>query len=173
MASTYERRPRGDGFIGYEYTSRAVDERHESMVADAYRNFGWIPDGSRNGRLNFKRDRTLTNRTELVRLQRQFDSHMRELESLEQAPRRKATMVGLTMGFAGCVLLGGATFAYLGGLLVLMIALAIPGFACWIGAYPLSLVTQRNETERNEPVIDHLYDVSIEVCRKANALLNR
>lgn len=161
-------------FVGYEYTSVRADGAHESMVIDAYRNFGWLPDGSRRGgELHFKRDRNLLNRTELTRLQRQFDSHMRELETLGKAPARKSSIIGWCVGLIGCVFLGGATFSYLGGLMGLMVALAIPGFLCWLGVGPLAKRIRKIMTERNEPAIDHLHDVNYDVCRRANSLLMR
>ena len=161
-------------FVGYEYASVKVGAAHRSMVADAYRNFGWTPAGEpQRGMLEFKRDRGLLNRTELTRLQRQFDAHLRDLERLEKAPARKASIVGWSVGLAGCVFLGGATFAYLGGLMMLMAILAVPGFLCWLGSYPLATWTRRMVTERNRAAIDHLHDMNYAVCRRANALLPR
>ncbi|MBW3088219.1 response regulator transcription factor [Bifidobacterium sp. 82T24] len=156
-------------FVGYEYTSVRVGGAHESMVVDAYRNFGWLPDGfGRGGMLNFKRDRNLLNRTKLIRLQRQFDAHMRELETLEQAPVRKSSIVGLCVGLVGCVFLGGATFAYLNGLMVLMVAPAVPGFLCWLGAGLLAKRMRRITVERNGPAIE-----LDELVLRVEALLRR
>ncbi|RSX57227.1 hypothetical protein [Bifidobacterium samirii] len=161
-------------FVGYEYTSVKVGDALRSMVADAYHNFGWTPtDGSRRGVLEFRRDRNLLNRAELTRLQRQFDAHLRELETLNRAPARKSSIVGWSVGLAGCVFLGGATFAYLGGLMMLMVILAVPGFLCWFGAHPIAKWVRRIVAERSEPAIDHLYDVNYDVCRRANSLLLR
>lgn len=160
-------------FVGYEYTSVRVGAAHESMVVDGYRNFGWMPDGSRNGMLRFKRDRSLLNKTELTRLQRQFDSHLRELDSLEKVPGHKSSLIGWCVGLLGCVFLGGATFSYLGGFMVLMVVLAVPGFLCWLGAAPIANKIRRIVEVRNEPAIDHLYDMNYDVCRRANALLMR
>lgn len=160
-------------FVGYEYTSVRVSAAHESMVVDGYRNFGWLPDGSRNGMLRFKRDRSLLNKTELTRLQRQFDSHLRELDSLEKAPGYKSSLIGWCVGLLGCVFLGGATFSYLGGFMVLMVVLAVPGFLCWLGAAPIANKIRRVVEVCNEPTIDHLYDMNYDVCRRANSLLMR
>lgn len=160
-------------FVGYEYTSVRVSAARESMVVDSYRNFGWLPDGSRNGMLRFKRDRSLLNKTELTRLQRQFDSHLRELDSLEKVPGHKSSLIGWCVGLLGCVFLGGATFSYLGGFMVLMVVLAVPGFLCWLGAAPIANKIRRIVEVRNEPAIDHLYDMNYDVCRRANSLLMR
>ena len=161
-------------FVGYEYTCVKVDAANRSMVADAYRNFGWMTvDGARRGMLEFKRDRNLLNRVELTRLQRQFDAHMRELERLERTPARRSSIVGWSVGLAGCVFLGGATFAYLAGLMALMVVLAVPGFLCWFGAHPLAKRVRRTAEERNVTAIDHLCDMNYDVCRRANALLPR
>lgn len=65
------------------------------------------------------------------------------------------------------------TFSYLGGLMALMVALAIPGFLCWLGAGPLAKRICKIMTERNEPAIDHLHGVNFDVCRRANSMLMR
>ncbi|MCH9276794.1 hypothetical protein JS533_011000 [Bifidobacterium amazonense] len=174
MESRYE--GNATDFVGYEYTIAHVGTAYESMVADGYRNFGWVPDGperSGHGELRFKRDRSLPNRAGLTRLQRQFDSHIRELERLENAPARTSSIVGLSAGLIGCVFLGGATFSYLGGLMALMVVLAIPGFLCWLGAWPAAKRARSIVTARNEPAIDHLHDMNYDVCRHANSLLMR
>lgn len=158
-------------FIGYEYTSVRASVTHESMVVDGYRNFGWQLDGVRRGVLTFKRDRNLLNKTELTRLQRQFDAHLRELDMLEHDPAHRSSFIACAIGLIGCALLGGATFAYLDGLVTLMIVLAVPGFLCWIVAYPIRRRLRHWFQMRSEPAIEHLLDVNYDVCRRASALL--
>lgn len=131
-----------NGFIGYEYHNVSVERNMELIYTDGYENFGWTREdatasliGISTVSIKFKRDRKIRNKAELTRLQRQFDACVSEIVTLEKSKKSRASITALTIGFLGCAFLGCATFAYLAGLLPLMIILAIPGFLCWILPY--------------------------------------
>ncbi|MBW3091046.1 hypothetical protein [Bifidobacterium miconisargentati] len=61
---------------------------------------------------------------------------------------------------------------FLAAMLVLMVILAVPGFACWIAAYPVCRAIAASTGRRNAQTIEHLYDLNDDVCRKASGLLS-
>lgn len=135
------------GFVGFEYLEVSAKRSMESMYVDGYRNFGWEFEGasaqeagSGAVRLKFKRDRRIPSKAELTRLQRQFEACTLEIEALERSKTTAAAIAAFTIGLAGSAFLGGAVFAYLNGLLPLMVILAVPGFLGWIA--PLLLLSE-------------------------------
>ena len=87
-------------------------------------NFGWEPDDnlpqSSQSRhpgaekmmtLRLKRDRKIVNKTELTRLQRNFEACVREIQSLENSKTSKATIWALAAGVIGTAFIACSTFA--------------------------------------------------------------
>ncbi|OZG60199.1 hypothetical protein BLEM_1888 [Bifidobacterium lemurum] len=164
-------------FIGYEYRTMQVPADLEGLVIDSYRSFGWMLDAASprqtigNSELRFKRDRQIRNKAELSRLQRQFDSSIQRVNALHASPRTKASIVSFTLGILGCVFLGGSMFSYLGGLMALMIILAVPGFILWIAAYPAYRAVLASAQQKAAPQIEAVYDSIYELTKRASGLL--
>ena len=169
----------GADFIGYEYKEVTVAHDMESIFADGYPNFGWDLEGRSNPfiglssvNLKFKRDRKIRNKAELTRLQRQFESNVMEIERLEQSKSTTAQATALTVGIIGTALLACATFAFIyGGMILLMALLAVPGFIGWFLAYPLFKRVLAKKRTAITPLIEQQYDTIYEVCEKAHGLL--
>lgn len=168
----------GNKFVGYEYKSITVDRDMESIYADGYQNFGWILESTSKPQvgvntiaMKFKRDRKIRNKAELTRLQRQFDACASEVTRMEKSKTSHATAVALIVGLIGTAFLAGATFAYLGGLIVLCIVLALPGFIGWILPNFLHHSTYAKQAAKVDPLIEKKQDEIYEVCERANALL--
>lgn len=168
----------GSNFIGYEYRDITIDRDMESLYADGYQNFGWVLDNTSSlyaglgvVTMKFKRDRKIRNKAELTRLQRQFDACANEITSMEKSKAAGASIAAFSVGIIGTAFMAGATFAYLGGLIVLCIILAIPGFMGWILPYFLYNSTYAKKTAKVAPLIDSKYDEIYEVCERANSLL--
>lgn len=164
-------------FIGYEYTTVNASGETESLVTDGYRSFGWKAEGRERCLgfgsigLKFKRDRKIRNKAELSRLQREFDSHIKEMETLVESKTTGAQIVSLVIGFFATVFMAGAVFSYLGGLLPLMIILAVPGFVGWILPYFCYKSIRRKRTTKVSELMETHYDAIYEICEKANGLL--
>ena len=165
------------GFVGFEYLEISAKRSMESMYVDGYRNFGWKFEGasaqeagSGAVRLKFKRDRRIPSKAELTRLQRQFDACALEIEALERS-RTTAAIAAFTIGLAGTAFLGGAVFAYLNGLLPLMVVLAVPGFLCWIAPYFCYQKIRQRRTEQVSPIIEQKNDEICSVCEQGCRLL--
>lgn len=164
-------------FVGYEYKEVTVRDKFSSMYADSYGNFGWQlegMDGSILGKkevtLKLKRDRKVANKAELTRLQQQFESCMNEIISLENSKVIGAAAAAYIVGVIGTAFMAGSVFAYIGGMLVLSVILAVPGFIGWIVPYVIYHKLQKKKTSQVEPLINQKYDEIYQVCEKASAL---
>lgn len=183
----------GAGYTGYEYREIAVPEQYASLCMDSYPCFGWETDPNRqaaetqssfsNGRsvqktekktLFFRRNRNISNKAELTRLQRHFDSCVAELEALERAKTTQATIAALVIGLIGTAFMAGSTFAVVAEppIIWLTVLLAIPGFAGWIIPYFAYRALSRKKTAEIEPLIEQKYDEIYELCEKGSHLLH-
>lgn len=84
----------------------------------------------------------------------------------------RAAITAFTIGFLGCVFLGGATFSYLAGMLPLMVILAVPGFLGWILPYFCYRSILKKHGAKIAPLIEKKQDEIYDVCEKANSLLS-
>lgn len=169
---------RENNFIGYEYKDVTTKQEMESMYADGYRNFGWQletitdpknPQGTVN--MKFKRDRKIVNKTELTRLQRQFETCVEEVAHMERSKTMGASIAAFTVGIIGTAFMALSTFSYLNGSVLLMIVFAVPGFLGWMIPYFCYKVIRRNKMDKIAPLIEQKYDEIYSVCEKANRLL--
>lgn len=180
------------GFIGYEYKEVTADQGQLSFLMDGYGNFGWEPDenvmpctlekyperagkgGDRKVLLRLKRDRKIINKTELTRLQRNFEACVAEIAHLEKEKTAGPSAIAVTTGIIGTAFMAGATFAVTAPVpqVILTIILAIPGFAGWIAPWFLYRRGVRRQTEKITPLIEEKYDEIYEICEKGSKLLN-
>lgn len=168
-----------NGYVGYEYKDVTVKRSMESVYVDGYSNFGWIIEGTSipvgkvdSLTLKFKRDRKIRNKSELTRLQRQFDTCVSEILSLESSKYIKASAVAYIIGVVGTAFMAGSVFAVTAGRIMPTIILAIPGFIGWIIPYICYRKISMNKTEQITPLIDQKYDEIYDVCEKANNLIS-
>lgn len=166
-------------FIGYEYRDITVKKTMQSVYADSFGSFGWIAEGIGEavGKVDsvimrFKRDRKIRNKSELTRLQRQFEACTAEIISLEKSKVTKAAATAYVVGLIGCVFMAGSVFAVTAGNIPICVVLAVPGFLGWIAPYLIFRGMNRKRTEVVNPLIDQKYDELYSVCERANALLN-
>ena len=164
-------------FIGYEYKDLPVKQKNEAIYIDGYVNFGWtlediVPSPIYNEViLKFKRDRKIRNKTEITRLQRQFDAGINEINKMEFSKLLLPSIVAYGLGLIGTAFLTGSVFSYLGGLIALCILLAIPGFLGWGVPYFLYTKLSRKKALEIDPLIEQKFDEMYEVCEKAHSLL--
>ena len=167
-------------YVGYEYRDVSVDSSMEALYVDSYESFGWQFEGRQPSLLGittgsvglkFKRDRKILNKAELTRLQRQFDSCVSEITRMDQSKASYASIVAFTIGIIGTAFMAGATFAFLGNLIVLCIVLAVPAFIGWIVPYFAYRSAFEKKNTKVTPLIESKYDEIYEVCEKANRLL--
>lgn len=174
-------------FVGYEYKEVSTDKSRVSFLLDGYENFGWKLDGnlsedsgeSRSPMkqhkviLRLKRNRKIVNKMELTRLQRNFESCVREIDILEKSKTSAATICALIIAVAGTAFMAGATFAVTARPphVALCILLAIPGFIGWILPYFVYKRVLGKQTEKVISLIEEEYDEIYEICEKGSRLL--
>ncbi len=183
------------GHIGYEYREITVSRGLSPLCLDSYPCFGWEPDpnheagqvrhskwSSRPGQpqkrdmvtLYFRRKRSICNKAELTRLQRNFDSCIAELQALERSKTTSAMIAALTVALIGCAFMAGATFAVTAEppIIWLTILLAIPGFIGWIVPYFLYRKLVQKKTSEIEPLMESKYDEIEGLCEKGSRLIH-
>ncbi|MHB9291764.1 hypothetical protein Holit_00847 [Hollandina sp. SP2] len=173
-------------FIAYEYKNVTAARGLESIYLDSFPSFGWELDGiispvdksmpvSRPGgaavSLKFKRHRKIKNKAALARLERQFEDSLQVIEGLEKSKTSVAGIAAFTIGIIGAAFMAGSVFAYMAGMLPLMVILAIPGFFGWIFPYFCYTGVKAKQVQKASPLIDKQFDAVYEVCEKAHALL--
>lgn len=175
-------------FVGYEYKEVITDKSRVSFLLDGYENFGWELDGNiteifeenrnpmkqNNVILRLKRNRKIINKMELTRLQRNFESCVRDIDTLEKSKTSVATVYALIIAVVGTAFMAGATFAVTAQppYVSLCILLAIPGFIGWILPYFVYKKVLGKQIEKVTPLIEEKYDEIYEICEKGNRLLS-
>ena len=190
----YENEKTERGHVGYEYREITVPRELSSLCRDSYPCFGWEADpnheaaagGGRVPRhspaagqretvtLCFRRNRSIRNKAELTRLQRNFDSCVAELQALERAKTASATIAALVVALTGTAFMAGATFAAVAEppIIWLTILLAIPGFLGWILPVFLYRRLVRKRTAEIKPLQEQKYDEIDTICEKGSRLLH-
>lgn len=173
-------------FVGYDYMEVVTSPEKVSFLMDSYENFGWIVDGNissdqlsnkrpayTNVILRLKRDRKIVNKTELTRLQRNFESCIKEIDQMEKSKTSSATMYALIIGITGTAFMAGSVFAVTAEppKILLCTILAIPAFLGWILPYFTYKNIVKVRSEKVEPFIEKKRDEIYELCEKGNKLL--
>ena len=167
-------------FMGYEYKNVTVKHEIADIYIDCFPYFGWILERKmstlnwiKSITLKFKRDRKIINKIELTRLQREFESRIREIDKLTTSMNVNAVTMACIVGIIGTAFMAGATFAFLADMILLCIILAVPAFIGWIIPYFCYVKILEKKTKKNEPLIEQQYDLMYEACEKANMLCHK
>ena len=166
-------------FTAYEYKEIVVSSDRASFYLDSYESFGWkqdenfLPQESRDRvTLHLKRDRKLVNKTELTRLQRNFEANLEEIRSMEHSKTSAATLWASCIALVGTAFIAGAVFAVTADppQIVLCILLAIPGFAGWIAPWFVYRWVRDRKTRKVTPFIEAKIEEIYEICEKGQSL---
>ena len=166
-------------YVGYDYTEVTVKCGNENIYLDNYPNFGWELDERCLSPmkfdavvLKFKRGRKIQNKTELTRLQRQFESGIKEIKRLKRSTKIKSSVIAYVIGvIAGGFLAGAILCQLLAGILFLTILFGIIGAAGSLLSYAAFALIGKRLAAKVDPIIEHQYDEIYEVCEKASKLL--
>lgn len=163
-------------FIGLEYLEIESAERYAPLYEDGYANLGWElaskkEYGTSKVILRFRRDRKIRNKAELTRLQRKFDSVVRDIIQLERSKMVLGRIASLTVGLIGCAFLAGSVFSIDSSQIVLTILFAIPGISCWLLPYVIYKKIVEVKTIEVTPKIEANYDELYEISEKGSRLL--
>lgn len=165
-------------YIQYEYLTKKVKNDDKSLYLDSYENFGWTPieetiNYSSIGSINlkFKRDRKIENKTELLKLQRELEIKIKEVETKKSTINNNPMIGALIVGFVGTVAMAGAVFSYLASIWAAFIPLSIIGILCWGSAYFVHKKLLKVTKTKIEPTIENIYDEIGAICKEAKAYL--
>lgn len=158
-----------------------VNSAFAANYTDGYACFGWQErtdkPHEKNGdkvTLHYVRNRNILNKTELIRLQRQFEDCMAQIQAMQRRADSIPLAASLAAGLLGTAFVAGSVFAVTASTPViwLTILLAIPGFTLWGAAYPICRKEQQRQRERLLPLIDAKYDEAARTAEKAKKLLS-
>lgn len=156
-------------YVESDYQKVSLKKGLESFQQDGYRAFGWEEKTTDNV-LEMRRSRDIGNKNELIRLQRQFEAAVDDIDKMEASKNQAATVSALSVGIAGCVFLALSVFSMLQGHNVAMIILGAIGIGLWIVTYPSSLFFKKRKTEKVTPLITKKYDEAYALCKRADEM---
>lgn len=167
-----------NNYVGYEYKTFPTNRNMYSVYADAYENFGWALESTTKTtgkietiNLNMKRDRKIPNKTQLSRLQQQFESCASEIQSLEASKKLLASIVAYVIGVIGTAFMALSVFAVTSNQIALTIIFGVLGFIGWVLPYFIYSKIKKNKTSQINPLIEEKNEEIYQVCKKANQLL--
>lgn len=172
----------GSGFVGYEYKEVSAKGSKASLYIDGYESFGWILDENAtpirgNGQITIKlkRDRKILNKTELTRLQRNYEACLEEIRVYEKSKATAANFAAIAIGFTGTAFMALSTFAVTNSppKIVACIIFAFPGFIGWGLPYFIHKAVLKHKTAKLTPLIEQKFDEIYELCEKGNHLLSK
>lgn len=124
-------------------------------------------DSTTHEELTFKRDKAISDKAELARLQSQFENSAKSIESLENSKNTGATVAAYTIGLIGTVFMALSTFAYLAAMTPAFIVAAVPGFLGWIIPFFAYRAIKNRKTQKVAPLIGVQHDNIYAICQKA------
>lgn len=164
-------------FAEYDYLEVTVKNKYEALYRESYPKFGWEAEGRADAELeinavtlSFKRSRKIPRRSELIRLQRQFETAAKEIAGLEKGVTVRAPAAGYIMGAIGAAFLAGAVIGYLAGILWLAITLAVPGIITASLSYVCYNLVRKKTASRYEPLIKEQYGEIKELTGQSETL---
>ena len=164
-------------FMSYDYKELVVDNDLDLYHLDALECFGWKIDESKSiaqKKYVLKRQRHIVNKTELIRLEKNLDSCLYEINQLQKSIDSYSIINALSIGLIGTALMACSTFAvvYEPPLILPCIIFALPGFIGWI--LPCILYKRFKEKRRQKikPYVEKKYDEIDQICNKAIQLKN-
>mgnify|MGYP001260805839 CR=1 FL=1 len=160
-------------FVEYDYVKVPLKAGLESFERDGYRAFGWEESEKDRsfGNLSLKRRRDVPRKNELVRLQRQYEGSLNDIENMEKSKKQASTVAALTTGILGAAFMALSVFSMLGSHVVLMIIFGVIGLLLWGFSYPAYRTAGKKKTEKVTPLIDKKYDEAFDICKKAGEII--
>lgn len=169
-----------NSFTSYEYKKISLNTDIDMQYLDGIKEFGWEIDeektsSSDEGVIHYvlKRSRNIMNKTELIRLEKNYDFCFHEILRLKKAIKSRATITALSIGLIGTVFIAGSTFAITHNppIVWLCAVLGIIGFIGWIFPYFVYKKNKVKQSEKVDKFIKDNYDEIETICHKASMLL--
>ncbi|ROP66473.1 hypothetical protein [Curtobacterium sp. ZW137] len=182
--------PLAGTYVPYEYTRVSVPKNKVTLYRDTYRNFGWEGGtaerprpGSATTEIEFKRNRDIRNRDEVIDLQRKAQGALETITGLERSRTMVASVLAYLIGIVGAAFLGLSVFATQSDVNVPAIvenAAGMPavisgaiGIVLWVVAPLVYLGARAWRSARVQPQIDRQFAVVDGACEQASQRLRR
>ena len=185
-----------NGFVGYEYKNITVKRDSVSIYADCLSNFGWdlvdehdfhhypvtadianvhqrtgTTDGLEMVSLKFKRDRSISKKIELNRLERTCEEALSAIGKLEQKNNAHIMGIALGSGIVGTGFIAFAVYNFISANPVAGVLLAIIGAVGWGIGFFAHLKVSKKKSTQIEPMIEEQMNIAYGACEQAHALL--
>lgn len=190
-----------ENFVAYEYKNITVKRDTVSMYKDCLGNFGWMvvdeencifhpaqtndtavnvpavhrPVEIANGldlvTLKFKRNRKISNKLELNRLEQQCEAALSAIGSLERKNEAYTMGTAIGAGIIGTGFLALAAYSFISASPVFGVLLTIIGIAGWGVGFFTYLKISRKKSAETEPMVQEQLNIVYAACEQAHALL--
>ena len=167
----------------YDYKTIRIRRQLEAIVTDAYEALGWEMVGSSVSQggiyhvnLSFKRNRKITNKTDLLKLQEKVDSTIINIEILLNKKKWAGMTSGIITGTIGALTLGGgmAMVMELGvgvaGWMIGGIALGIVGIGICLLGWLIGVKVKSSKGNRIDPMLEQEYNKLADICDEVKKL---
>lgn len=177
-------------YIAYDYIKLEVLSELEQLYIDCYQSFGWQltsiseinmnQDYYINGRtfpeknlitLKFKRNRKIKNKAELLTLQNNMEDYFKKIAKLKKEPELIGTMYSMIFGVIGLLFIIFSFLSFTSTNPFLGIINGIIGSIDVILAFFMYNKKRKQLQEKNEILIEELYNLIHEQCEKAYNLV--
>lgn len=170
-----------ENVVSYDYKTLKVKREIEALVCDTYENLGWELTNTSSSEgslfyinLSFKRDRKVSNKVELLKLQERADSVIASIENLQRKKKSSGTGASIATGVVGTLVFGGGMSACMllkgVGYMLGGIALGIVGAGICALAYPLFKKINKKQSSNIQPILESEYDKLADICEQASKL---
>ncbi len=168
-------------FVSYEYRTVSVKAKDQARVMDLYEAFGWEVTGTSPAldgiTLSLKRDRHISHKQELVKLERQAEDTFARIGGLERSKTQGASVFSYIFGCIAALILGGGMSlvmlvegsipALVGGIVLGIIGIVLCGVN-----YPIYKRLASQKTKALLPVIDETEEKLANLLERGNELLS-
>ena len=121
--------------------------------------------------LKFKRDRKLSNKREIDKLERQCEEALAAIAKLEKKNSAQTMGLSLGTGIVGTAFLVLAAYNFGAGGVAPGVMFTIVGVVGWAVGFLANRKVGKKKSAQSEPVIQQQLDVVYSVCEQAHALL--
>lgn len=189
-------------FVAYEYKNISVKREAVPIYMDCLQNFGWILIEERGHgygapyritaelsgmiaqaspenadiadlvTLKFKRNRKITNRLEIDKLEGQCEEALTAIDKLEKKNNAQSMGISLGAGMIGTVFLGLAAYNFIAANLVVGIVCAVVGMAGWGAGFFANQRISKKKAKQSESMIQQYLETAYSTCEQAHELLS-
>lgn len=170
-------------FYSYDYLAVEVNNTNAPEVMDCYESLGWEATGSDSyvenrslkAMLNFKRDRKIKNKEQLIRQQAKLDDAYANIKTLEKKKKEMPNIVSLILGIIGSLILGGgmSLCMVLGGTIPMVcgIIVGVIGIVVCAVNYPIYKKILSKKSAKINPLISKKKEEIATICETAHKYL--